>query len=48
MLDYDKVDWPECVECGEEFHPRRKELGYHVCLDCGDAKAQKAIAHKCK
>tara|TARA_B100001057_G_C22411177_1_gene779736 strand:- start:155 stop:376 length:222 start_codon:yes stop_codon:yes gene_type:complete len=48
MVDYEIMDWPECRECGEEFHPRRKELGYHFCLECGDAKAQKAIAHKRK
>ena len=39
---------PTCVECGEQFHPRRKELGYLVCLECGDVKAQKSIEHKKK
>ena len=41
-------DFPECVECGSEFSPRRQELGYRTCLECGDVKAQKAIAHKRK
>ena len=47
-IDYDLMDWPECRECGEEYHPRRKELGYHTCLSCGDKKAQKSIEHKKK
>ena len=47
-LDYDSMDWPECRECSEEYHPRRKELGYHVCLNCGDKKAQESIEHKKK
>ena len=24
MIDYDNMDWPECKECGEEFHPLRQ------------------------
>lgn len=48
MIDYDNMDWPECKECGEEFHPLRQKLGYEVCLSCGDVKAQKEIAHKKK
>ena len=48
MIDIDSSAWPECRNCGEEFNPKRKELGYHVCLDCGDIKAQKQIAHKKK
>ena len=47
-IDYDTMDWPECRDCGDEYHPRRKELGYSVCLECGDKKAQKSIAHKKK
>jgi len=46
--DYDLMNWPECGKCGEEYHPRRKELGYNVCLDCGDKHAQKQIEHKKK
>ncbi len=48
MVDYEMMDWPECRKCGEEFHPRRRELDYRVCLKCGDASAQKEIAHKRK
>ena len=28
-----------CIECGENFNPRRLELGYRTCLECGDARA---------
>ena len=41
-------DTPKCSECDAEYHPRRKELGYDTCLECGDVKAQKAISHKRK
>ena len=30
---------PECVECGEQYNPRRLALGYHTCLECGDRDA---------
>ena len=26
---------PICIECGEEYNPKRAELGYRTCLDCG-------------
>ena len=48
MVDCENESWPECVECGEEFNPKRKALGYHVCLECGDSHAKKSIAHKKK
>ena len=41
-------DWPMCLECGEEYNPKRKQLGYTTCLGCGDKKAQKSIEHKRK
>lgn len=28
-----------CSGCGAEINPRRAELGYDTCLDCGDAAA---------
>lgn len=31
-------DWPECVECGDWFPPKRQELGYETCLSCGSPK----------
>ena len=41
-------DWPQCLECGEEYNPKRKQLGYTTCLGCGDKEAQKSIEHKRK
>jgi hypothetical protein len=29
----------EC-DCGEEIEPRRWDLGYRVCLECGDSIAK--------
>ena len=35
----------ECIECGDEFSDERKEIGYNLCLSCGDAIVyQQAIA----
>ena len=28
--------------CGNEIHPERIELGYKVCLNCGDKAAKKS------
>ena len=28
----------ECPKCGEDFPLKRKELGYHVCVNCSTAK----------
>lgn len=39
---------PQCLECGEEYNIKRKNLGYTTCLDCGDKHAQKQIEHKKK
>ena len=44
----------QCAACGQPFDPRRKQLGYNFCLDCGDFQATTAraawtvapIAHK--
>lgn len=33
-----------CVECDGRVHPRRWELGYKVCLDCGELSARSARA----
>ena len=30
----------ECIECGETYPQRRKELGYPTCLDCGEQAAR--------
>ncbi len=37
---------PECVECGDNFNPRRFALGYYTCLECGDKEATKQIIRK--
>jgi hypothetical protein len=39
---------PECVECGDEFNPRRYQLGYYTCIECGEEIAQKEILRKSK
>jgi len=31
---------PECIECGEEYNPKRQALGYNTCLECGDNNAR--------
>ena len=36
----------ECVKCGEQYSYKRRELGYHTCLDCGSAEAMKEILRK--
>jgi len=34
----------KCPACGEfTLHPKRKELGYHVCVNCSTAKPVVAI-----
>jgi len=40
---------PECIKCGDEYNPKRKQLGYHTCLECGgiDAKVEMARKAKC-
>jgi hypothetical protein len=30
-----------CITCGDTYDPRRRQLGYQTCLDCG---AEAAIA----
>jgi len=37
-------EWSECAQCGDEYPSARKELGYKLCLWCGEdqAKAERA------
>lgn len=37
-----------CIVCYEPFNPRRLELGYRTCLDCGGKAAVKEKARKAK
>lgn len=32
-----------CAECGEDVDPRRWELGYRLCLDCGEQFARQVV-----
>ena len=36
----------ECIECGDGFNPKRYNLGYRTCIDCGEEKAQIEILRK--
>lgn len=38
----------ECIECGEEYNPKRLALGYSTCLDCGDIHARKVYTARTK
>jgi predicted RNA-binding Zn-ribbon protein involved in translation (DUF1610 family) len=38
---------PECVSCGDTYSPHRHNLGYNVCLDCGDHQARSQRASWC-
>lgn len=31
---------PVCVACGETFSAKRRQAGYHLCLDCGEQQAR--------
>lgn len=33
-------NWHFCRECGEGINPKRVELGYKYCLECGEARAR--------
>ena len=34
-----RMNIPQCFDCGEEFSPKRKALGYEYCLECGESHA---------
>ena len=39
-----KIKMLKCPACGEfTLHPKRKELGYHVCVNCSSTKPVVAI-----
>ena len=39
---------PICVKCQISFNPRRLEIGYRTCLECGGSEARKEKARKAK
>ena len=39
---------PICVDCSTPFNPKRLELGYRTCLDCGSTRAIKEMKRKAK
>jgi ribosomal protein L37AE/L43A len=38
----------ECVRCEEEVNPKRVDLGYKTCLDCGAADAKRLAYEKAR
>lgn len=36
------MSYYDCAHCGEEVDPRRFNLGYTLCLPCGEAQARTA------
>ena len=38
----------KCLNCGELYNYKRRQLGYKTCLDCGEANARVEIARKAK
>ena len=39
---------PICIECGEDYNPKRAEIGYRTCLDCGGKIADIEVARKAR
>ena len=39
---------PVCIDCHETFNPKRLELGYRTCLECGAIRASKESRRKAK
>ncbi len=37
-----------CIDCSTPFNPKRLELGYRTCLDCGSTRAIKEMNRKAK
>lgn len=40
------VKYATCINCGEDYNHKRKELGYNTCLECGGRSANRIIAHR--
>ena len=48
MIDFENEIRPQCFDCGEEFSPKRKALGYEHCLECGEGYAKNETIRKSK
>ena len=40
-------DWKECIDCGDDVHVERWQLGYHWCKFCGEDRARTERASWC-
>ena len=36
-----------CISCGDEYDKARYDIGYRVCLECGEGKARNARKSWC-
>ena len=39
----EKLEMMECPQCGEPMPVKRRELGYHVCVNCSTESAKRGI-----
>jgi hypothetical protein len=37
-----------CTRCYDEFSDARRDIGYEVCIECGDRQAKKEAIRKSK
>ena len=37
-----------CKSCGEEYSMKRAKLGYHLCLECGEERANRIANFRSK
>lgn len=37
-----------CIICNQEFSIKRRNLGYRICLNCGEAKARVELERRKK
>ena len=42
------MSFVNCKECGEEYSMKRAKLGYHLCLECGDHRANRIANFRSK
>lgn len=33
----------QCIKCGDDYSDARKQLGYKVCLECGEAASKQVV-----